>query len=55
MLFDQRSQEFVGAHGTLPVGEKDEVALKFAMLISCSSMRAHGSGPRTSGYWRPWE
>jgi transposase len=33
MLFDQRSQELVGAHGTLPVGEKDEVALKFAMLV----------------------
>ena len=33
MLFDQRSQEFVGAHGTLPVGEKDEVSLKLAMLI----------------------
>ena len=33
MLFDQRSQEIVGAHGTLPVGEKDEVALKLAMLI----------------------
>lgn len=33
MQFDHQSQEFVGAHGTLPVGEQDEVALKLAMLI----------------------
>lgn len=30
MQFDHQSQEFVGAHGTLPVGEQDEVALKLA-------------------------
>jgi transposase len=33
MQFDPQSQEFVGIHGTLPVVEDDEVALKLAMLI----------------------
>jgi hypothetical protein len=33
MQFDQRSQEFVGTHGTLSVVEEDEVALKLAMLL----------------------
>ena len=42
MLFDQRSQEIVGVHGTLPVGEKDEVALKLAMLIEGE---CEGTGP----------
>ena len=42
MQFEQQSQEFVGEHGTLPVVEEDEVALKFAMLIEG---QCEGLGP----------
>lgn len=42
MQFDQRSQELIGVHGTLPVVEEDEVALKFAMLIEG---QCEGLGP----------
>jgi len=33
MQFDQKTQEFVGTHGTLSIVEEDEVALKLAMLL----------------------
>jgi transposase len=42
MRFDSASRHLVGEHGKLPVGQKDEVALKLAMLIEG---QCEGLGP----------
>jgi transposase len=42
MQFDPQSLELVGTHGSLPVGEDDEVARKLAMLIEG---QCEGLGP----------